>query len=401
MSNTLAIATVTATLQQMLLNAVGIVPGVDVTTDWPGEREKKRSTPGVNIYLYQVAANAAWRNADLPARNPDGQLVQRPQVALNLYYLLTFYGDETKLWPQRLLGSAVLALHARPVLSRKQIDKVIEAARDPTHPVHPYLADSNLAESIELIKFSPITLNLEELSKLWSVFFQTPYALSAAYQASVVLIEGEETPRAALPVQKPSLYVVPFRRPIIESAVPDRLEAGGVLTLQGKNLLAEVTGIRFGETLVQATAPTDSKIEVTLPASLLAGVNGVQVVHEQKQDTPPKLYRISESNIMPFILLPRITTPPPITVTRGANFILDVSPPVARSQRVTLVVGEEEIRIPQRPETDPPATTKLVFPIPAGFSSGDFLLRLRVDGAESSLTADSTGRYNAPMVKIT
>ena len=42
-------------------------------------------------------------------------------------------------------------------------------------------------------------MNLEELSKLWSVFFQTPYALSIAYQASVVLIEPDLEPIDAAP----------------------------------------------------------------------------------------------------------------------------------------------------------------------------------------------------------
>ena len=54
------------------------------------------------------------------------------------------------------------------------------------------LAGSNLHEAVEQVRFSPLSLSLEDQSKLWSVFFQTPHAVSVAYQASVVLIESDE-----------------------------------------------------------------------------------------------------------------------------------------------------------------------------------------------------------------
>jgi hypothetical protein len=95
MSNFLAIATVTAALRQTLNAVAGIdVPGAEVTTMRPDE--PTNTDARVNIYLYQVTPNAAWRNADLPTRRNDGGLVQRPQVALDLHYLLTFYGDCTQ-----------------------------------------------------------------------------------------------------------------------------------------------------------------------------------------------------------------------------------------------------------------------------------------------------------------
>ena len=73
----------------------------------------------------------------------------------------------------------------------------------PTFPV--FLAASDLDQQPELVKFTPAQLSLDDLSKVWSVFFQTPYALSVAYEATVVLIEGDETPRAPLPVRQRNL----------------------------------------------------------------------------------------------------------------------------------------------------------------------------------------------------
>ena len=110
MSNHLAIATVTATLSQIIGTAVSaVVPGADVTTLRPDAPQDNNRHTRVNLFLYQVTPNSAWRNADLPSRRPDGTLSQRPQAALDLYYLITFYGDENQLEPQRLLGSVFRA----------------------------------------------------------------------------------------------------------------------------------------------------------------------------------------------------------------------------------------------------------------------------------------------------
>lgn len=208
MSNFLAIATVTATLSQVLQAAVGTdVPGATVSTVRPASAGSGIPITGVNLYLYQVMPCASLRNADLPTRRADGQVVQRPQVALDLHYLLTFYGDEAQLEPQRLLGSVARTLHARPVLTRQRIQQTLAV-----EPFRTLLASSNLAAGAELVKFSPISLSLEELSKLWSVFFQTTYTLSVAYQGSVVLIESDDTPQGSQPVETRNLSVATFNQ---------------------------------------------------------------------------------------------------------------------------------------------------------------------------------------------
>jgi hypothetical protein len=205
MSNFLAPATVTATLKIALENALAADTsglGGEVTIGRPDVIEDNGA--GVNIYLYQVTPNAAWRNADLPTRNPRGALVQRPRVALDLHYLFTFYGDEANLEDQRLLGHVVSLLHEQPVLTRPMIQAALDDADFNT-----ILAGSDLANEIEQVKFSPMAFNLEELSKLWSVFFQTPYHLSVAYSASVIFIERQLTPLRSLPVQTRNIVALP------------------------------------------------------------------------------------------------------------------------------------------------------------------------------------------------
>ena len=98
----------------------------------------------------------------------------------------------------------VRTLHEIPVLPKD----VIELAAE-----RPYLAGSDLAESAQRVRFTPTVMDVDETSKLWGMLHQTPYALSVVYQASLVLIEGRETPVPAKPVERSDVRVLPFGAP--------------------------------------------------------------------------------------------------------------------------------------------------------------------------------------------
>jgi hypothetical protein len=186
-SNTLAVAMVTAALRRMLGEALVAVPagGVQnarVTTLRPDLLANADTQgPGVNIFLYQVSDSAAWGGNALPARRSDASLVTRPERALELHYLLTFLGDEDSLEPQRILGAAVTALVAQPVLSRQRLRDIIAKAviDDPAT----WQRFSDLPDQVDVVRFTPFPLSLEELSKLWTTFIQSPYRLSVTHQA--------------------------------------------------------------------------------------------------------------------------------------------------------------------------------------------------------------------------
>jgi hypothetical protein len=171
MSNALAIATVTQTLINRVTASLAgsLVNGAHVTALRPDDASLQgaETTPRVNIFLYQVTPNAAFRNADLPTRRPDGSRVQRPQLALDLHYLLTFYGNDANLEHQRLLGAVARYLHAYPTLRRSDIEAV-EAMQDSSNNNVLYL-NSHLSEQSELVRFTPINFSLDDISKLWAV----------------------------------------------------------------------------------------------------------------------------------------------------------------------------------------------------------------------------------------
>ncbi len=391
MSNYLAIATVTATLQRALQAVVGAdVPGAKANTARPDATGHGLPEIGVNIFLYQVTPNSVLRNADLPTRNADGRAGQRPVIALDLHYLLSVYGNDGQLEPQRVLGSVVRTLHAWPLLTRQMIRDTV------TDPAYAYLATSNLADAIDPVRFSPLSLSLEELSKLWSVFFQTPYALSTAYRASVVLIEEELSPVVPKPVLERQLFVVPFQHPFIENLDPQILAAGDTLTITGQNLRGDVTKVKFGDTLAVPASVTGQQIKVTLPATLQPGVRTAQVIHDFNFGTPDEPHRGFDSNVAPFILQPAITTATPVTVARGATLTLDFAPPIGREQSVALLLNNDTqsfvIPLPTRLPTNPPTASTFGFAIPTTIAPGTFDLRVRVDGAESAYDVNPANR---------
>jgi len=417
MSNFLAIATVTAALSEILLAAVRPdVGSADVTSLRPDSNGALPVT-GVNVFLYQVTPNAAWRNADLPTRRANGDLVQHSQAALDLHYLLTFYGDDAELAPQRLLGSAVRALHSQPVLTRDLIRKTIAKPA-----FQSFLANSNLADAIELVKFTPLPLSLEELSKLWSVYFQTQYRLSVAYQATVVLIESEDSTHAALPVSARNIYVAPFRQPFIEKVKAQAgddafITSASTVVVTGKRFSSEMTKVSVGGVEVTPAREDVSDTQIILPLNLLsglrAGVRGLQVIQPRMMGTPLAEHSGVQSNLAAFVLHPTISN---ITKTVSGEIEVTLDPKVTQTQRVTLLLNEFNLNPPDdrparaysfdsvphnRPEdpsthrpADPPETDTLTFLI-AGVAAGDYLVRVQVDGAESPLEQDPHDNYPA------
>ncbi|MFW6264075.1 MAG: DUF4255 domain-containing protein [Cyanobacteriota bacterium] len=421
MSNYLAIATVTAALQRTLQASVQVdVDGARVTTLRPNSIGNGTPEKGVNLYLYHVALNPIWRSsAEVRIRNRKGEGAKRSHSALDLHYMISFYGSEVELEPQRLLGSVVSTLNDRQALTSTMIQDAIADAN------FTYLGDSNLIEQLEEIYFSPLDLSLEDLSKVWSVFFQTPYTLSIAYKATVLMIEGEKVAQKALPVRERSFGgVTPFfSQPQIEEVIAQEgklkpILATTTLFIKGQQLAGKRTLVRIGEIEVTPSQVTDKQI--TLPLSeissdtLRAGVQRLQVLHVET-DSPANSsngrngstltvnsqktrYHTIESNVLPFVLRPTITEVTFIheegsdDEPRTGEISLQTYLTIGKKQRVVLALNQWSTDTPQsylfeakRREAD---QRSVVIPI-RDVQPGEYLLRLHVDGAESLLEVDT------------
>jgi hypothetical protein len=417
MSNALAIATVTETLLQVLSGGLdgAHVSGARVTALRP-DVTSGLPDPGVNIFLYQVSPNPSWRNADLPTRTADGTLLRRPQAALDLYYLLTFYGDDTRLEQQRLLGAVARTLHAAPALPRSMIEHVQATVS--------FLAGADLAAQPELVRFTPIAFSLEELSKLWSFLLKIDYVLSTAYAASVVLIETDDAPPPPpLPVLRRTLTVLPFSQPVIISVASVSGPSGMILAesridVIGQNLLgppASTTQLLLGGVPRTPLVAGPTRITALLPPSLAAGPQTAQVRQNLLLGLPPSPHqRGFQSNVATFVLHPvirQLGSPPgsyDITVQEdvgsppGDLVTIVVIPTVRQGQRAVL-----ELLQPSDPTaahlfdggTRPADTHTLVFRVGL-LSSGPYLVRVWVDGAESPLDLDPSGVPTGPVVTM-
>lgn len=185
MSSALAIATVTSALRNLLMQVTVDMPDAIVTAKPPHKaRSGQEHGNQLNLFLYQAAPNAAWQNND-SATKPYDKASESLFLALNLYYFLTAYGrDDEDLLSHRLLGKAMVILHQRKVLHPQEL-------KIP-------LPGNKLHQQREQIRIAPHALTPEELAKLWSVF-QCPYALTVAYQVSVVVISSSSSTLSTLP----------------------------------------------------------------------------------------------------------------------------------------------------------------------------------------------------------
>ncbi len=457
MSNYLAIATVTATLQRMLQAAVQLdVPGASVTTTRPDASSGNMPEVGVNVYFYHAAPNPAWRNADLRTRRPKGDLIKQAQAGLDLHYLLTFYGNDVDLEPQRLLGSAVRTLADQPTLTAEMINETIN------HPGLSFLQTSTLADQIERVAIVPSFLSTDDLSKIWSVFFQTPYVLSFACQGSAVLIEGDKPSGRGLPIRSLQFYATPTQ-PVIQRVFVDAignqpLIAESRLVIRGQQLEAEVSveqlqaeaqrlehqrstqslpdlaasnvlrrstpTVQLGNARVTPHTITATEIRLQLAQlpeaekqQLRACVQSLQLLYplvrslaDLTDGANAGLVRTVRSNTVPIVLCPTIADSD-IRVTAierdgdqivTAELTIDSNFIVGVGQRVFLLLNQRVSEKPssyiftaQKRSTE---TRTLTFTI-RDIKAGDYLVRLEVDGAESPLVVEGD-RYVSPRVDI-
>jgi Pvc16 N-terminal domain len=399
MSNSLAIAAVTSTLRFILDRALqathpGPVGGAGVTTLRPDRLTDTTlvTTPGINVYLYDVRPNHAWNPRDLPTRREDGSLMRRPTAALDLHYLLTCYGEDESLDAQRLLGRAVLALAVTPVLTRDVVSAAMTTYSSETETA--FLADADLADQVERVKVAPFTLTVEEMAKLWGLF-QTPHQLSLTYVATAALLEADVMPRTALPVRRSSITILAGGAPRLASVRTDPQDEpavhGATLVLEGSGLLAPPgadTTVQVGAaTLDPENGATALELRVTLGDSVPAGLHGLRVVHTRPAAGGVPARVVATSNLLPLLVRPTVTVQ-----DTDPQILLGVAPPLQPGQRPTvalsrLVPGPPDspdaltIRLAPVPPGDPPQSTLTLDPtdVPAG----QWLVRVEVDGVES------------------
>ncbi len=250
MSDFLAVAGVTAVLRWMLRDALtgsgldtvfGVTPTVSAL---PPDRIVVGATesPQLNLFMYHVGLNGGWRNVELPERDGGGRRLTTPPLALDLHYLLSAYGPN-EMDGEILLGWAMQLMHEQPVLSRDLVQAALTGTRTQPGATSEMQAVglSTLADQAELVKLSPQSLSTEEVYRLWPAF-NAHYRATAAYLATVVLIQRPRPVRVSLQVQVRNILVQPMERPVIEDVSPGMVATGEQLTIRGRHFVGDSVG---------------------------------------------------------------------------------------------------------------------------------------------------------------
>jgi Pvc16 N-terminal domain len=295
MSNGLAIAATTAVFKNLLEDglvqnsALSSMGNVLVTTLPPDQISiGVDGEPQLNLFLYQVSQN---RNANLAGRDrstysSDRSLQEEnPPLAINLHYLLTAYGNKD-FQTEMLLGFVMQLMHQTPVLSNDAIQAALNhvSSTNRTGLLSQAIESTSVAaltEQLGQVQITPNLFDTEQMSRLWSLL-QSSYRPSIAYEVSMVFIGAKKSSLASEPSQGAP------DQPRIEKIVPSpstdgEIFAGSSLILYGKNLSGDVTRLRLNgeENLLEPQIVENNRILFKLPQNLCAGVQQVQVVHQQ------------------------------------------------------------------------------------------------------------------------
>lgn len=189
MTRSSVMALVTATLHELVSVAVkDAVPGAEIKVQAP-----RAASPGVraetSIYCYQVSPNQSFRSASLPLRDPAGGQQREDCVALDMRFVISFFGEEAYA-SERMAEAVVGQLDLFPRITNDVVATFAKAALAGAPP-QPRL--------IRPVDLTPEYLSLEELSKLWTVFHQVAHRLSVQYVASPVIFVAPSPDRIATP----------------------------------------------------------------------------------------------------------------------------------------------------------------------------------------------------------
>ena len=426
MSNTLAIAGVSAVLQFYLTNLYGGFSAmfggtIKVTAQAPDLVQNSftnltATENQVNLFLHQVTYNQSYRNVSLPSLASDGiTLRQSPPLALDLHYLLTVYG--TADWQaEGLLGNALMMFHQNPIIARADITYALNNLPT-TNNLSASLANCGLADQFEMIKITPATLGREEMAWLWTAL-KADYRPTFPFQVSVVLMQPTQNTSLALPVLYRNLQSVVSQPAELLAVLPPNNQQAFSLTDQVTvtgEFLSTVTqvelvnsqrGIQFSIPVSNVTATSLTcapGAQTTYPNGIPAGIYLLKAQILAPNSTPAQVIVQQSTNELPVALAPTLVAqavtliPNPDGTPTVLVTINNISPGVIEGQSVQLALSSRTA--PPAPGvlysitaslTAPPlpkgqtSYTSLTFEFPNTLPAGhSYLGRLIVDGVSS------------------
>lgn len=404
MSNSLAISAVSAAFLRRLLSAANAaVPNATVRLGAPTAKLAEDGNPVVNLHLYRVEPNAAHANDHLPSRDPAGRTRGPSKLALNLHYVVTFYGNQDMFEPDLMLGEVMLALEHEPVLSKTTVSNAIDDNLE--------VEESDLDDALARLRVTRLLMTIDDFSKVWSIFYQVPYALSLAYEVNHVIIQSADLAPVPAPVARPDFWISPtaaLRLDSAGSAPGSRVPPvwGGTLHVRGKGLGQPGLALEVDGTRLVMSGVTQAPDVLSVPldsatfggSALGVGVHRLQAIIPKSRADQPEHLR-ARSNALAFAMAPAIAVADVNTPNGGptatGSVTIDVTPAIGSAQSVRLLLDSRDLAnpgqvvLPGRAPTEggPPSSSLSVdF---TDLPRRTYLLRADVDGLLSPVVIDS------------
>jgi hypothetical protein len=263
MSVSTAIGMVSESLRDLLKGEMHLEPTVEVTILAPDETASQ--DPRINLFLYKIQESAALKNLDWQVKRDEPKQLVPPPLSLTLFYLMTPYArndaDTGNATAHAILGEAMRVFAEYPIVPQTYLVR-------------------GLQDATEHIQIMLNTLDLEELSRVWSTFSQ-PFRLSVLYEVSVVQLDmlGERSmakwvERVGVPRIRAE---APYLPPVVEHIEPLRGPADTVINVHGQHLSGWWASVTIMGRLLTPPEIAGDTFQVPLPGDLPVGFHEIQI----------------------------------------------------------------------------------------------------------------------------
>lgn len=156
----------------------------------------------LTLYLYSIIETPSLKNAPMEFSSPSEK--NRPPLYLDLYFMLTCYPklsegdiDKRSREDRQVLGRAMRIFYDNGNLSGSKLK-------------------GDLADTLEELHLTLNPINLEDLTRIWSVFPDTPYRTSISYLVTPTRVESTRTRISQRIVSKETGYseMIPNKKEI-------------------------------------------------------------------------------------------------------------------------------------------------------------------------------------------
>jgi hypothetical protein len=252
------IGKITESLKNLLVAQMS--PVTNVTLLSPSDNSPHNTR--INLFLYRVTPNPHLNNQDWrPKPGTTNQLVA-PPLTLNLYFLLTAYApldaNNGLVDTHGMLGEAMRVFHESAIVPQAVLESGLRQGD---------------------VKITPLSLDMEELSKIW-LALQQDFRLSAAYDVSYVEVPAKAERPLPVRVTRPEVEVhANARLPELLEMNPRSGPIGTDLLFSGDHLATWKATVVVGGKVAAKDAPiTDNRtFTAKVPAGLARGLYQVEV----------------------------------------------------------------------------------------------------------------------------